>query len=157
MKLSTIEKTLFGLVEIEDYEVIENDMFNMVDITVEDDETFCFADGIISHNSALSSFLPSRDPSKHAGYALRGKVMNTHGMKREEVALNKELAELLSIIGLDLYSTQINEDPKDLFELEYEGESFIVAYNDSIITKSGKQLRVNELQTLMEGRMSTLT
>ena len=107
--------------------------------------------------SALSSFLPSRDPSKHAGYALRGKVMNTHGMKREEVALNKELAELLSIIGLDLYSTQINEDPKDLFELEYEGESFIVAYNDSIITKSGKQLRVNELQTLKEGRMSTLT
>ena len=78
-------------------------------------------------------------------------------MKREEVALNKELAELLSIIGLDLYSTQINEDPKDLFELEYEGESFIVAYNDSIITKSGKQLRVNELQTLREGRMSTLT
>lgn len=108
--------------------------------------------------SALSSFLPSRDPSKHAGYALRGKVMNTHGMKREEVALNKELAELLSIIGLDLYSTQINEDPKDLFELEYEGESFIVAPNDIIIdTKSGKQLRVNELQTLKEGRMSTLT
>lgn len=145
MNLSTIEKTLFGLVEIEEYEVIENDMFNMVDITVEDDESFCFADGIISHNSALSSFLPSRDPKHHAGYALRGKVLNTHGLKREEVALNKELAELLTIIGLDLYSPSINEEPKDLFELEYEGETFIVSMNDTIITKSGKRKGVAEL------------
>lgn len=145
MNLSTIEKTLFGLVEIEEYEVIENDMFNMVDITVEDDESFCFADGIISHNSALSSFLPSRNPKHHAGYALRGKVLNTNDMKKEEVAMNKELAELLTIIGLDLYSPRINEEPSELFELQYDNKTYIVSKSDIIITDSGEEIKVSDL------------
>lgn len=95
--------------------------------------------------SALSSFLPSRDPKHHAGYALRGKVLNTNDMKKEEVALNKELAELLSIIGLDLYSTRINEEPTELFELQYDNKTYIVSKSDSIITDSGKEIKVSEL------------
>ena len=35
------------------------------------------------------------------GYPLRGKVMNVRGMKPVEIMKNKEIAELLSIIGLE--------------------------------------------------------
>lgn len=95
--------------------------------------------------SALSSHLPSRDPTKHGGYALRGKVMNTYGMKNEEIALNKELAELLGIIGLDLYSPSINEDPSELYEIEYNGTTYIVSPEDSIVTREGQQIPVSTL------------
>ncbi len=50
--------------------------------------------------SALGALISIRDSKKHGGYPLRGKVMNVRGMKPVEIMKNKEITELLSIIGL---------------------------------------------------------
>lgn len=92
--------------------------------------------------SAVSSALAARNPLIHGAYALRGKVLNTHEMKNEEIALNKELAELISILGLDLYSPGINEVPEKLYQIDIDGETFIAANNDIIITKNGQKVQV---------------
>lgn len=59
--------------------------------------------------SAISGLIQVRNPQKHGGYALRGKVMNTNGMKPIEIVENKELSELLSVIGLDLGTEDYDE------------------------------------------------
>lgn len=51
--------------------------------------------------SAIGSLITVRDSKRHGGYALRGKVMNTHGMKTVDILKNKELSELITILGLD--------------------------------------------------------
>lgn len=62
--------------------------------------------------SALGLMIKVRDSKTQGGYALKGKVVNTHGMKVVDILKNKELAELIAITGLDLnYS--------DYDELEY--------------------------------------
>lgn len=59
--------------------------------------------------SAIGSLIKVRDARIHGGYALRGKVMNTNGMKTTEIVKNKELSELMSIIGLDFDELDYNE------------------------------------------------
>lgn len=62
-----------------------------------DDKILFICEGL----SALSMLINTRNPDKHGGYALRGKVLNTHDMSMTEIVKNKELSELISIIGLD--------------------------------------------------------
>lgn len=112
-QISIIDSTLFELIDIDQFEEV-NHLNNMYDITVEDDESFIFADGIVSHNSAISMALSVRDPKTQGFYSLRGKILNTHGMSEIEIVKNKELSELLTIIGLDLNSQDI-----DYKELSY--------------------------------------
>ena len=59
--------------------------------------------------SAIGSLITVRDSKLHGGYALRGKVMNTHGMKAIDVMKNKELSELCAVIGLDISTDKITE------------------------------------------------
>ncbi len=100
MNINSVEKTLFRLVDIEEYEVVDQ-LHNMYDIMVEDDCSFTIANGVISHNSALSPILEVRNPKTDGGYPLRGKVMNVRGMQPVDILKNKEIAELMSIIGLE--------------------------------------------------------
>lgn len=58
--------------------------------------------------SAIGALIKVRDSKTEGGYALRGKVMNTAGMKTIEIVKNKELSELLTVIGLDLDTEEIN-------------------------------------------------
>lgn len=110
MNVPIIDSTLFELVDITEIEEVPH-LINMRDISVEDHESFTFADGIVSHNSAASQGTSVRDPKKHGFYALRGKVLNTHEMKSHEILANKELSELVAIIGLDFNDIHLtNED-----------------------------------------------
>lgn len=95
--------------------------------------------------SASSTLLTIRDSKIHGCYSLKGKIMNTHGMKPKDVTKNTELLDLMSIIGLSLDDPSINEDPSALYEVEYQGETFIVGINDIIITKDGQQIKAKEL------------
>jgi DNA gyrase/topoisomerase IV subunit B len=56
----------------------------------------CLFEGL----SAISNLMRVRDNTKHAGYALKGKVMNTYEMKDADVLKNKEIQEILTICGL---------------------------------------------------------
>lgn len=56
---------------------------------------------LVEGDSALSSALVARDPKKHGFFPLRGVVKNTWSLKANQVYENKELFELVSILGLD--------------------------------------------------------
>jgi len=61
-------------------------------------------------DSALGSFLKVRDPKKAGGYPLRGVILNTWDMKPADVLKNKELSELVSVLGLDITNPNSVED-----------------------------------------------
>lgn len=52
--------------------------------------------------SALSPLLAVRNPKTTGGYALKGKVLNIRDMRPIEILKNKEIFELLTIIGLEI-------------------------------------------------------
>lgn len=95
--------------------------------------------------SASSTLLTIRDSKIHGCYSLKGKIMNTHGMKPKDVTKNTELLDLMSIIGLSLDDSAVNEDPSALYEVEYQGETFIVGIDDIVITKHGQKIKAMEL------------
>lgn len=59
--------------------------------------------------SASGMGLSVRDPKYHGFYSLRGKVLNTHDMSAYDILKNKELSELIAIIGLDLSDSELLE------------------------------------------------
>ena len=63
-----------------------------------DQATIYFVEG----NSALGYSLQVRDPKKAGFYPMRGVVKNIWNMKPVEVLKNKELAEIVAILGLDI-------------------------------------------------------
>lgn len=54
--------------------------------------------------SAIGQLLNVRNSAIHGGYPLRGKVLNVRGMRDFEIMKNKEISEMLSILGLELGS-----------------------------------------------------
>lgn len=58
----------------------------------------CF---IVEGLSALGSLIAVRNPKLHGALPLKGKVLNVRGMKPSEIIKNKEVFELLSVIGLE--------------------------------------------------------
>lgn len=74
---------------------------SMVDIQVEDDETFLTVDGIVMHNSAIYKFVEVRDTEFQAGMPLRGKVLNVYNKTPIEVMENAEIADIITAIGLE--------------------------------------------------------
>ena len=110
---NSVDKTIFELVDIHEYETVG--YHNMWDINVEEDNSFCLSDGTVSHNSAMGFLLKVRDSNKLGAYPLRGVVMNTWDMKPSEVLKNKELSELVAILGLDI------NDPDSVDNMNYRG------------------------------------
>ena len=82
---------------------------NSVDLTVEEEESFLLANGIISHNSASSAFRKYRDPMLQGAFPLRGKFINVSELPDTRVIQNQEVKDLLSAIGL-----KMGEVPKEL-------------------------------------------
>ena len=69
-------------------------------------KTLYIAEGL----SASSMGISVRDPKYHGFYSLRGKVLNTHDMSAYDILKNKELSELVAIIGLDLNKPSIVDE-----------------------------------------------
>jgi DNA topoisomerase-2 len=64
--------------------------------------------------SALGFFLKVRDTNYAGAYPLRGVTMNTWDMKPADVLKNKELSELIAILGLDI------NDPDSVDSMNYQ-------------------------------------
>ena len=64
---------------------------------------------IVEGLSALGSLIAVRNPKLHGALPLKGKVLNVRGMKPSDILKNKEVFELLSVIGLEF-----NEKATDL-------------------------------------------
>lgn len=52
--------------------------------------------------SAIGQLIEVRDPQTVGGFPLKGKPMNVRGMKPSDIMKNKEMSELMAIIGLEL-------------------------------------------------------
>lgn len=93
-----LNQHLFELVDI--VAINSTHHYNMVDITVEDDESFVLASGIVSHNSAKSQISEARDPNTVAAFALTGKINNVWDCTPAQALSMGKITELLAIIGL---------------------------------------------------------
>ena len=65
---------------------------------------------IVEGDSAMGFLLKVRDPNKVGAYPLRGVIMNTWDMKPADVLKNKELSELVSVLGLDITNPNSIDD-----------------------------------------------
>lgn len=63
---------------------------------------------ICEGNSAIGSLISVRDARTTGGYPIRGKLKNVRDMKPIDIMKNKEIAELLSVIGLEIGKPAIN-------------------------------------------------
>lgn len=61
--------------------------------------------------SAIGYLFKVRDSKKHGGMPLRGKVLSTWGKKPSEIMKNKELADIMSVLNLQLG----NKDIRDMY------------------------------------------
>jgi DNA gyrase/topoisomerase IV subunit B len=69
---------------------------------------------IVEGDSAMGFLLKVRDPDKVGAFPLRGVIMNTWDMKAAEVLKNKELSELVAVLGLDI------NDPDSIDDMTYK-------------------------------------
>ena len=70
---------------------------------------------IVEGDSAMGFLLKVRDPDTVGAFPLRGVIMNTWDMKPAEVLKNKELSELVAVLGLDIN----NPDSVDNMSYKY--------------------------------------
>lgn len=127
---------LFELVDIEAIEYTEAE-YDMVDIEVEEDHTFILANGIVSHNSAIGNLLKVRNPQKHGGFPLRGMPMNTFSATEKTMLDNKELSNIMAILGLKFVH--------EFYSIELEsGETIVATINDEVLI-NGQWIPVENL------------
>ena len=69
---------------------------------------------IVEGDSAMGFLLKVRDANKVGAYPLRGVIMNTWDMKPADVLKNKELSELVSVLGLDI------NNPNSVDDMSYQ-------------------------------------
>lgn len=91
--------------------------------------------------SAIGSLIKVRDPKKVGGYPLRGKPLNVRGMKPLDIVKNKEMFELMSIIGLEIGKPAVE---LELFSVELDGIEYVVG-KDDVIVHNGKEITVASL------------
>lgn len=107
-----IVENFLELVDIDDI-VLSDEYVNMVDISIDVDQSFLLSNGLVSHNSAISAFRKYRDPQTMGAFALKGKFVNVSEMTNQKLVQNTEVVNLMAAIGLKL------GQPIDLKSLRY--------------------------------------
>lgn len=124
-----ITENFLELVDIEDI-IIENDYTNMVDISVDVDQSFLLSNGLVSHNSASSSFRKYRDTEYQGAYSLRGKFVNAMETSIQKLSSTDMVVGLMGALGLKLGQKVIPGTlryGKILFycDADYDGSSIV--------------------------------
>ena len=96
-----IVENFLELVDIDSID-ITNEYVNMVDISVDVDQSFLLSNGLVSHNSAISAFRKYRTPETMGAFALKGKFVNVSEMTNQKLVGNDEVVNLMASIGLKL-------------------------------------------------------
>jgi hypothetical protein len=127
------------LIDIEDIE-FTNKYDNMIDIQIDIDESFCLSNGIISHNSALSTCLSgfSVTGRKYYGaFPLKGKPLNVRGEGLTKIKENEEIKNIISALGLEFGKKYT--DTKDLRygKVVIMTDADCIDGNSLILTKNG--------------------
>ena len=107
-----IDHRLIRLIDID--EIIESDHVNMVDITVEEDESFVLSSGIISHNSAAKVGKGTGNKDTMGFFALKGVPLNARDADTKQIIANDEIQELMIAMGL-----KVGNEVKSPLQLRY--------------------------------------
>lgn len=131
---NNINLEFLELIDIDDI-IISDELKNVYDIEVKDDNSFVLANGIISHNSALSGVKSGKNPKHHAIYPLRGKPINAYELSDKEVLEKQEFKNLMTIIGLNLGDNTFQlPDSDKWYSVKINNKEYIVNENDKSIT-----------------------
>jgi len=108
-------KNYLELIEIDRIDFTD-EYDNMVDISIDIDETFCLSNGIVSHNSAMSSVQAGmaavgKEREYIGGFPLRGKPLNVREADLSRLRENEEIKNIITILGLEYgkHYTDINK------------------------------------------------
>jgi DNA gyrase/topoisomerase IV subunit B len=96
-----IVENFLELVDIDDI-LLSDEYVNMVDISIDVDQSFLLSNGLVSHNSAISAFRKYRTPETMGAFALKGKFVNVSEMNNQKLVGNDEVVNLMASIGLKL-------------------------------------------------------
>lgn len=96
-----IVENFLELVDIEDVSLLE-EYTNMVDISVDVDQSFLLSNGLISHNSASSAFRKYRNSDTQGAYSLRGKFVNAMETTIQKLSTTDMVVGLMGALGLKL-------------------------------------------------------
>ena len=96
-----IVENFLELVDIDDI-ILSDEYVNMVDISIDVDQSFLLSNGLVSHNSAISAFRKYRVPEVMGAFALKGKFTNVSEITTQKLVLNSEAVNLMGAIGLKL-------------------------------------------------------
>ena len=94
---------MYELVDIE--EVVIDGYKNMIDISVEGNQTYLLGNGILSHNSAANSISKIIGRQGNGFYAMFGVPPNAYDMDLKEIISSKKMTDLQQILGLQFSKT----------------------------------------------------
>lgn len=128
--------------------------------TVVDQKTLFIAEG----DSAIGQFISVRNPKTQGAIPLRGKVKNTFGLKAKEILANKELAELMVVIGLQLgkkatnlnYGTIAIMTDQDVDGGSIRGLLINFFYNWPELFEQGRIKIVNSPRYILRGKTNNI-
>ena len=132
-------KNFLELVEIEDIEYTD-EYDNMVDISVDIDQTFSLSNGIVSHNSAKSfciSGFAETGRDYWGVYPLKGKPINVRGEKVSKIKENNEIKDVVSAIGLEFGKKYTSTKELRYGKLVLISDADCVDENTLILSKRG--------------------
>lgn len=137
------------LIDIDQIE--SSPLTNMVDIEVQDDNSFCLADGLISHNSARNSIQSARGKNKHIGsFSLRGKPSNVYDEDIKDIIKPRkngdlsEFANMMVVTGLQFGEVAKAESDGEWILAKVDGEEILLNVND-FITINGKNIKISTM------------
>lgn len=110
--LDTLQSLVFGFEEIEYIEDVG--MTECYDIQVEDDESFCLGNGIISHNSAYGGISKCLGNRGIDYFCLKGKPLNVLDITPQKFGQNEELKTLYQVLTKNDYERICIASDQDL-------------------------------------------
>lgn len=100
------QKTIRKLNKQAKVKVRNNDKFIDANTKIKKDKELWIFEG----DSARSGFRSARNPQTQAAYMLRGKVLNINNLGPSKIMANKELSDIITILGLQWGQTNKPED-----------------------------------------------
>ncbi len=133
------------LLDIDDI-TYDNIDVNTYDLTIEDDESFIFSNGIISHNSAAGG-IRNNKTDKLGVFPLRGKPLSCLETPLTKILNNKEFKNIRIITGLQIGVPLVEKFDGDWYEILYKNKKYQVNEHDQIFIDD-KYIRVSAYEQI---------